>query len=175
MDSNKSDLVLIAAVAGGGVIGSKGSMPWNIKEDMARFKALTLCHPVLMGKATYFSIPDKFRPLRGRENFVLTKNPADSEKIEQEGARPYSDINLAINDASLICPGREIYVIGGQNVYEQTIRMATRLEITEIDRDYERIGDAFFPEINQAVWREQERQRAMSEKDVSFVSYVRYT
>lgn len=158
------ELRLIAAVASNGIIGKNGELPWNpIKEDMKHFKDLTYGYPVIMGRKTYHSIPEKFRPLVGRKNIVLTKTggiefPEEvvvCKSVEEALAVASQNSNLA-------------YVIGGQKVYEQTISLADRLDITELDERYD--GDAFFPNIDKRIWQEISREKR---EKYSFVSYVR--
>ena len=143
------EIVLIAAVAKNNVIGDKGKIPWRIKEDIKRFKKLTFGNSVLMGKDTYFSIRDEFRPLEGRANIVLTGNKDIAEMIKREGAIHSYSVQEAMKIASKL--NDSVYVIGGQRVYEDTINLASKLEITEIDKEYN--GDAFFPKFDKKEWK----------------------
>ena len=155
------ELALIAAVAKNGIIGKGGKLPWeNIPEDMRRFKAVTFNHPVIMGRATYNSIPSKFRPLTGRTNIVLSR---DNSFIEDGITVSYS-IDDALRVAEVY--GDVAYVIGGESVYEQTIDLASRLELTEIHKEYE--GDSSFPKFDKAEWKETAR---LDRAGYSFVSY----
>ena len=157
------ELALIAAVSGGRVIGNKGEMPWHIKEDLKRFKGLTYGHPVLMGRKTYESIIKRNgKPLPARMNIVLSMDAGF--QVNHPGATVCGNINEALEIASI--RDRVCYVVGGQNVYEQTIGLANRLEITEVHGEFE--GDAFFPEINKEDWTETFREK----KD--FYSFVTY-
>ncbi len=159
------ELVLIAAVAKNNVIGVNGKIPWHIKNDLKRFKQLTLHHPVLMGRKTYKSIVERIgKPLEGRMSLVLSRDAS---------FRPnYANVTVCgnINDAHRIASSIDkiCYVIGGQNIYEQTIDLADRLEITEIDKEFE--GDAFFPEIDNKIWHETFRRK---NDFYSFVTYNR--
>ena len=159
------ELALIAAVAKNGVIGKNGELPWGkIPEDMKRFKALTLNHSVIMGRTTYKSIPSEFRPLPGRTNIVLSRD----KNFVEDGIVIRHSIDEALKAAEVY--GKVAYVIGGQSVYEQTIGLASRLELTEIHRDYE--GDSSFPKFDKAEWREAGR---MDREGYSFVTYKRKT
>ena len=119
-----SQLGLIWAQARGGVIGADGGMPWHLPEDMARFKSLTLGHPVVMGRKTWESIPPRFRPLVDRRNIVVTRD----ESFVAPGAEVAHSV-----DAALALAGPEAWVMGGAQLYAATIALADRLEVTEID------------------------------------------
>ena len=142
-----SEITIIAGIAKNNVIGNKGELPWHISEDLKRFKQLTLRKPVIMGRVTYESIL-KFLggPLPDRKNIVVTSNP--NFKAEQ-GVIVANSINEAIEKAKEF--GDNIFVIGGEKIYEQTLPLADKLEITKIWKDYD--GDVFFPEINENEWR----------------------
>lgn len=160
------ELVLIAAVARGGVIGLNGKMPWkNLPGDMAHFKELTMGHPVIMGRKTYESIPEKFRPLPGRTNIVVSKR---NDLHYPENVKVCDSVDAAIDFASGL--DEIVLVTGGQKVYEQTIDRAKRLEITEINAQYP--GDAHFPKINPDIWVETGRDTT-EDDSYAFVSYGR--
>lgn len=158
------ELILIAAVAKNRIIGREGKIPWNpLPEDMKHFRDLTMGYPVIMGRKTYESIPWKFRPLVGRKNIVLTNNLDFTAPSE---VALCSSMEQTFYEASK--KNNRAYIIGGQKVYEQTIDMASKLEITEINKEY--AGDAYFPEIKEDIWKETARDRRA---DYSFVSYVK--
>lgn len=124
---------LIWAEARGGVIGASGGMPWHVPEDLAHFKEVTLGAPVVMGRKTWESLPERFRPLPGRENIVITR----SQDWHVDGVRRAATVEEAVR-------GRErVWVIGGAEIFRQVIADADRLEVTELDVDVE--GDAFAP------------------------------
>ena len=157
-------LTLIAAVAENNVIGVKGKMPWHIPEDFKRFKRLTLNHPVIMGLNTYNSIVDALgHPLTDRHNIVLFPEERQSKV---EGVYFCKTIEESIEKARQFNP--DAFIIGGQSVYQQTIDLSDKLEITEVHKNYE--GDAFFPKIEQARWREAVRE---DHPEYSFVTYLR--
>ena len=135
-------MILIAAIAQNGVIGNKGEIPWGrIPEDMKRFRALTMNHAVLMGRKTYESLK---KPLDGRLNVVLTKDnyliPNTREVIA------LNSLDNSIDACRSFRKDGDFYVIGGAEIYRQTIDRADRLEITYVHQNPE--GDSFFPEIN---------------------------
>ncbi|MDQ4212436.1 dihydrofolate reductase [Microbacterium capsulatum] len=124
---------LVWAEAHGGVIGAGGVMPWHLPEDLVHFKALTMTAPVIMGRRTWESLPERFRPLPGRDNVVITRQPDWSAA----GARRAGTIAEATDGLD------EAWIIGGGEIFRQVIGEADRLEITELDVDVP--GDAFAP------------------------------
>lgn len=130
---------LIWAEAKGGVIGAEGGMPWHVPEDMAHFKEITLTAPVIMGRKTWDSLPERFRPLPGRDNIVITRQL----QWQAEGARRAADVVEAVRGQD------RVWIIGGAEIFSQVINDADRLEITELDLDVD--GDAFAPVKN--GWR----------------------
>jgi dihydrofolate reductase len=157
---------LLAAVARAGVIGRDGGIPWRIAEDVAHFKELTTGHAVVMGRRTWDSLPNRFRPLPGRRNIVVTRNPDwSAQGAERAGS---------LEDALRALAGTpHVYVIGGAEVYEAALPLAGELVLTEIDLDVE--GDTFFPEWDRAAFEETLREEHMSEDGTrySFVTYER--
>ena len=130
---------LIWAEARGGVIGAEGGMPWHVPEDLAHFKEVTLGAPVIMGRKTWDSLPERFRPLRGRENVVITRQ----QDWTADGAKRAATVSEAVR-------GREeVWVIGGAEIFSQVIGDADRLEVTEIDLAVD--GDAYAPD--KTGWR----------------------
>ena len=141
-------LALIWAQArpvGGGrpVIGAGGRLPWHLPEDLAHFRALTTGRAVIMGRATWESLPARFRPLPGRTNIVLSSRGG----LWADGATVVPDVAAALARAG----GGEVWVVGGARVYAATIALADRLEVTEIDADVD--GDARAPDVG-ADWRQ---------------------
>jgi dihydrofolate reductase len=156
-------LHLIYARARNGVIGANNSLPWHLPEDLAHFKRTTLGQPVIMGRKTWESLPPKFRPLPGRLNIVVTRQP----DWHAEGAvRAHS-----IEDAMRQCPeASDAWVIGGAEIYAQAAPLASTAVVTEIEQDFE--GDAFAPELGHdwvAVHRE--THTAANGLTFSFVTY----
>jgi dihydrofolate reductase len=161
-------LTLIAAVAKNGVIGANHALPWHLPEDLRHFKNLTTGHAVIMGRKTWDSLPERFRPLPGRLNIVLTRNA--------HFAAAGATVVHALEEALKVGAGataRTPFIIGGAELYALALPLAQRLELTEIDTDFP--GDAFFPRIDPTEWREAERtsQRAAAGFDYAFVAYTR--
>ena len=148
------ELILIAAISYNYVIGNKGQIPWKISEDMKRFKTLTTGNTVIMGRKTYESIG---KALPKRTNIVVTK-----QDLKQEGIIAAHSIDEALKQ----CNGKT-YIIGGQQIYEQTINLADVLEITHVHRIVQ--GDAFFPQISDQ-WKETAR---INREGYAFVTYER--
>lgn len=164
------EIVLIAAVADNGMIGAAGAIPWRLKSDMQRFKAMTMGRPVVMGRKTYESFPR--RPLPGRTNIILTRDAA----YRASGAL----VTASFENALLVAQGdalrrkvSEIAIIGGAEIYTQFMAGADRLEITGVHICPE--GDTSFPTIDAALWQEVARERHPAGPDDSAeFSYVTY-
>jgi len=139
-------LSLIAARARNGVIGRDNALPWHLPEDLKYFKATTLGHPILMGRKTYDSIG---RPLPGRTSIVITRNP----EWRADGCIVVPSIDTALQ---AVADRDEVFVIGGSELYAQTLPRADRLYLTEIDADF--AGDAWFPQLDPAEWQELSRE-----------------
>jgi len=158
-------LNLIFARATNGVIGKDGSMPWHLPEDLAHFKRTTLGYPVIMGRKTWDSLPPKFRPLPGRVNVVVTRQP------DWQAAGVVVAHSLA--QALDCCAAQaQVWVIGGAEIYAQALPMADRVVVTEIEAVFE--GDAFAPQLGPEWWAEsRDRHVAASGLPYSFVTYTR--
>jgi dihydrofolate reductase len=139
-------IALVAAVAKNGVIGGDNRLLWRIKADLRHFRDLTLGKPVIMGRKTFDSIG---RPLPGRTNIVVTRD----RSLRIEGAIVVNDLEAALEAAK--AAGGDIMVAGGADIYAQTVGMADRLHVTEVDMEPE--GDALFPMIDRSAWREMRR------------------
>lgn len=154
---------LIYARAANGVIGKDGQMPWHLPEDLAHFKQLTSGCPVIMGRKTWDSLPERFRPLPGRLNIVITRK----ENWSKNGVQRASSLREALQ----ICESESVvWVIGGAQIYAQALPLAHAVEVTEIEGDYD--GDAFAPELGDE-WQVVARERHVSASGVHF-SFVRY-
>ena len=157
-------LNLIAALGKNGVIGIGNRLPWQLPDDLRHFKALTLGHPVLMGRKTFESLG---RPLPGRRNIVITRNA----HYRPEGA----EVAGSIEQALALCQGaQEVFFIGGADIYRQALPLAERLHLTEVDASP--AGDAFFPAFDRARWRESARVGRRDEGSglgYAFVTYER--
>jgi len=139
---SKSQLVLIVAMARERVIGKDGRLPWRLSADLKRFKALTMGHPIVMGRKTFDSIG---RALPGRRNIVVSRN----ENLIANGAEAVTSLGAALDRAA---GAEQVFVIGGEQIYRLALPLADRIELTEIDTSVE--GDAWFPEIDRDQWHE---------------------
>ena len=160
-------LHLIYARAANGVIGANNTLPWHLPEDLAHFKRHTLGCPVLMGRKTWDSLPPQFRPLPGRLNLVVTRQP-DWQAPGAHAASSLQDALAQCGDAP------DAWVIGGAQIYAQALALAHSVVVTEIDVQV--VGDAFAPELGDS-WREALRESHVSAKGLafSFVTYQRAT
>jgi dihydrofolate reductase len=133
------------------VVGANGGMPWHVPEDLAHFKKTTLGAPVIMGRATWDSLPPRFRPLPGRLNVVLSRqnHAIDAASVEKNAKLSASSLDSALS----ICEqtgADQVWVIGGAQVYAQAMPLADELVVTQLDAEVD--GDAFAPPIDDAVW-----------------------
>ena len=141
-------LSLIAAVARNGVIGKDNQLLWHLPGDMRYFRDTTRGKPVIMGRRTWESLPEKFRPLPGRLNIVLSRDPT----YLTQGATRVTSLDEALTHCAST---DEVFVIGGGDLYRQALPLAGRVYLTEITTDFE--GDTLFPELPPADWREVSR------------------
>jgi dihydrofolate reductase len=151
---------LVAAVAANGIIGAGNRMPWHLPEDLKHFKALTLGHPVIMGRKTFESILASLgKPLPGRENIVVTRTPG----LEIEGV----SIASSMEGALAFCIGEPVvFVIGGGQIYDAALPLADGLVMTEIRKDFP--GDTKFPDYDRHAFRETQRKPQVSATGVEF-------
>jgi dihydrofolate reductase len=139
-------LSLIAAVARNGAIGKDNALLWRLPEDLKFFKRTTLGCPVIMGRKTWDSIG---RPLPGRRNIVITRNP----DWQREGAEVFHDLDSAL---AATMNAEKVFVIGGGELYSQALPKANELILTEVDADF--TGDTFFPAWNRDEFTEISRE-----------------
>lgn len=149
---------IIVAVAKNGVIGCHNRLIWYISEDLKRFKALTTGHPIIMGRKTFESIG---RPLPGRTNIVVSRNA----ELKIDGVSVVGSIQEAID---LLPQEEELFIIGGGQIYEQALPLASKIYLTLVDQTPD--GDTFFPEIARNEWREVKRTEA---DGYAFIDYER--
>ena len=165
------EIVFIVAVAENGVIGFQGALPWRLRSDLKRLKAMTIGKPVVMGRKTFASIG---RPLPGRTNIVVTRDPS----FRARGVV----VTTSLAEAQAIARGdalrrsaTDIAVIGGAEIYSKWMDIADRLEITEVHARPQ--GDTWFNDIDAAVWKEVARVRhpaaGDNSADYSYVTYRR--
>lgn len=141
------NLSIIAALANNRVIGRANRLPWHLPADLARFKRLTMGKPILMGRKTWDSLPGL---LPHRTHIVVTRNPA----FAADGALVAPSLDEALQFAGDV---DEIMIIGGADLYEQTLPIANRLYLTLVDTEVD--GDAFFPSLDDTAWREVAREQ----------------
>lgn len=159
------EIVIVAALARNGVIGRDNDLPWRLKADLQHFRALTMGHPIIMGRNTWTSLG---RPLPGRRNLVVTRDPAFSA----EGAEVFGSPEAAIAAAGEV---DRLFVIGGAQLYDALLPLAQRLVLTEVWADVQ--GDAHFPIFDRSDFIEERRDPrvadADNEFDFDFVEYRR--
>lgn len=154
-------ITLVAAVARNGAIGRNNQLPWHLPEDLAHFKNLTMGGIILMGRRTFESFPHGALP--GRTNVVLTRSTK---------SLPGAVVCTSLDEALEYClhlqkqkghalegpPAREVFIIGGESIYRQTIHLATRLCLTLVEQNP--VGaDAFFPKVDWSEWVETKKEK----------------
>jgi dihydrofolate reductase len=145
-------LSLVCALSRNRAIGINNQLPWHLPRDLAHFKAVTMGHPIIMGRKTFDSIG---RPLPGRHNIVVSRQ----SEWAREGVTVVNNLVDAIACASEVAQSagqREIMLIGGASLYEQALPLAQRLYLTEVHADIS--GDAFFPAFSSDEWSEVSRE-----------------
>jgi dihydrofolate reductase len=158
---------LVAAMAKNRVIGANNALPWRLPEDLKHFKALTLGHPIVMGRKTFESIG---KALPGRTNIVVSR----STQFTAAGCLVVASPEAALAAGFAAEGGEEVCVIGGAELYRALLARADCIYLTEIDRVVE--GDAHFPEFDLTQWREVERvQVPEAALPCAFVTYRRLT
>ena len=151
-------LHLIYARSRNNVIGKNGDLPWHLPEDLAHFKRTTLGQAVVMGRVTWESIPEKFRPLPGRRNVVVSRQ-AD---YIATGAAVVTSLQAAL---ALFPSDEVVWLIGGAQLYAQGLPLASQVVVTEIDADFE--GDAHAPLLS-SDWQEQSRSMHTSAQGLAY-------
>ncbi len=149
-------LSILVAMAQNRVIGKDNALPWRLPSDLKRFKALTMGHPIIMGRKTYKSIG---RPLPGRTCIVVTHQP----EYKIEGAMVVHSIATALRICYDNKDTAESFIIGGSEIFRQTLPVCDRLYITEIQGNF--AGDVLFPEFNRSEWRETSREKYCLDED----------
>ncbi|MEJ5029238.1 dihydrofolate reductase [Comamonas sp. MYb69] len=161
---------LIFARARNGVIGRDNQLPWHLPEDMAFFKQKTAGGTVVMGRKTWDSLPPRFRPLPGRDNVVVTRQSGWQPSPVSERVHVAADLEQALSTAQAL--GQPVWVIGGAQIYAQSLALADEVWVTEIDQDFD--GDAHAPVLGDQ-WQEASRERHTSSNGLpfAFVCYQR--
>ncbi len=162
------EIVLIAAVARHGVIGRGKDLVFHEPADQRHFRRTTFGCPVIMGRRTWDSLPERFRPLPGRLNIVVSRNPG----FAQAGAELATSLPAALSRAG---QAPRVFVIGGAQLYAQALPLAQALLLTEVDAELQ--GDVHFPEWDRAQFVETRRRSALTDAGVPyhFVEYQRCT
>lgn len=164
---NDEGLRAIVAVGKGGEIGRGGEMPWNVPEDLRHFKELTYGHPVIMGRATWDSLPK--RPLPGRLNVIVSRAMERPDAANVMVAR-------SLEEAIALTADKEMpYIIGGGRLYKEAMPVLDRIDVTRIDAEFPD-ADTFFPEISPSEWiltDKSETMRSKSGYDFRYETYIR--
>ena len=153
-------IAIIAAVAPDGTIGHEGKIPWHLSDDFKRFKRLTMGHAVIMGRKTFGSLG---KPLPGRRNIVLTRNP----QFHADGVTTYVSLDAAIAECER-AGETTVFIIGGAEIYRQALERADMLLLTHVNKQVS--GDTKFPPYDRSQWIETARE---DKPDCSFVEYTR--
>lgn len=157
------NLAIIVAIDQAGGIGIANTLPWHLPEDLAHFKRTTSGYPIIMGRKTFESIG---RPLPKRRNIVITRNP----QWQHEGVECAS----SIEDAIALCGGEKAFIIGGAEIFRESIDLVQELVVTKIDKRFE--CDTFFPSIDPHKWQETASEQHHSQQsalDYALVTYQR--
>ncbi|MBT5573667.1 MAG: dihydrofolate reductase [Nitrosomonadales bacterium] len=156
-------ITIIVAISENLVIGHRNTLPWHISEDLKNFKKITLNHSVIMGRKTFESIG---KPLKYRRNIVISRN----KNLQVSGVEIVSSLDDAI---CLAKSEDEVFIIGGEQIYEIALPIATNMFITKVHSTIE--GDAFFPNFDENQWKKLTQNDLESEEGIkfSFISYER--
>lgn len=156
----------VVAHARNRVIGINNELPWHFPSDMKHFKELTGGQTVIMGRKTYESIPEKFRPLPNRDNIVLSRSNIDSANLseQQPSLRYFTSIEAALQNVKT----DKAFIIGGASIYEQTLDYVDGIYLTLIHQDYE--GDAYYPELPEN-FKEEKRDKLQENPLLEVVFY----
>ena len=162
MTADEPEIVLIAAVARNGVIGRDNALPWRLKADLTHFRAITIGHPILMGRKTWESLG---RPLPGRRNLVVSRDPG----YDAPGAELFATPEAALRAVA----GERLFVIGGAELYRQLLDRAAALILTEVQAEPK--GDALFPAFDRERFVEARRETHGADDDNDFpFDFVEY-
>jgi dihydrofolate reductase len=165
-------VVIVAAVAENGVIGRDGRLPWRLKSELQHFRTLTWGKPVVMGRTTYLSIAPRYRPLAGRTNVVVSRNPDFA--APGTVVAPELGVALAVARADALRRGTgTIMVAGGADIYAQVMPLADEIALTVVH--CRPLGDTTFPPIDPHLWREMTRvEQPPGPDDTAAFAYVCY-
>jgi dihydrofolate reductase len=152
---------LIAALAENHVIGKNNDLPWHLPDDMKYFMKTTTGHVVIMGRKNYESLPPKFRPLPDRTNVVITRQ----KNFSAPGCTVVNSLEAGIQVAKR-ANEKELFIIGGAEIFELSMSVADRLYLTEIKTELE--GDTFFPQFDKSKWKEFSRMPHLKDERHAF-------
>lgn len=142
-----SGVGLVWAQTADGVIGKDGDLPWHLPEDLKHFNRLTVGHPVIMGRKTWLSFPDKYRPLPGRTNIVITRQKSWADTAEAEGAVVVPSLDDALLESQFVDGGETVWILGGGEIFKQSTDLANVAVVTTVDVEAD--GDTFAPELGE--------------------------
>lgn len=157
---------MIVAMSLNRVIGIDNTLPWKLPEDLKHFKNLTLGNTLIMGRKTFESIG---RVLPGRETIVITRQ----QNYTQNGIKIAHSLEEAVEMASQIANGKEIFIAGGSQIYEQSLGLAKTIHLTLIEKEF--LGDVYFPPLDSRFWRIKEEEKNFSfsaNLDYRFQTYI---
>jgi len=166
VQASRPRIHLIVAYAQNRTIGRDNTLPWRLRGDLVHFRQTTLGHPVLMGRKTWESLG---KPLPGRHNIVVSRNPV----YDAPGATVVPSLDAALRAAAADANPTVVYIIGGAQIYQQALPLAHEIRATEVHAHV--AGDAFFPVLDAAQWRETQRHAQAEENGLryDFVTYCR--
>lgn len=150
---------LIVAKSENNVIGNKGRIPWYIPNDLKRFKKLTTGKVVIMGRKTFESLPEEYKPLPDRINIILSKD----KSYQTNCCMVFDNLKKALRKAG---SDKEVFIIGGGEIYKEALKYADNVYVTEVDGEFE--GDTYFPTLNR-TWKEVKREE---KEGYRFIDYV---
>jgi dihydrofolate reductase len=136
---------LVWAQTTAGVIGKDGDMPWHLPEDLKHFTKLTAGHPVIMGRKTWLSFPEKYRPLPGRTNIVISRQKDWGKTPEADGAIVVKSLDDALLESQFAPGGETVWILGGGEIFAQSVDIADVAVVTFIDSETD--GDTYAPEL----------------------------
>ena len=154
-------LTIVVATDSNNGIGINNTLPWHLPEDLAHFKRMTSGHPIIMGRKTFDSIG---RPLPNRRNIVITRNA----EWQHAGVEAVTSLDAA----KALVGDNQAFIIGGAQIYTDTVGQVDRLIVTKIDKSFD--CDAFFPAIDPKLWQETAREQHHSEANGYDYAYVTY-
>lgn len=150
---------VIVAKTKNNIIGNKGRIPWHIPNDLKRFKELTTDNVVIMGRKTFESLPEDYKPLPNRINIILSKDKSYKPKC----CMVFDNLKKALRKAG---SEKRIFIIGGGEIYKESLKYADKIYVTEVDGEFE--GDSYFPVLNR-TWKEVRREE---KEGYRFIDYV---